>query len=156
MFLRIGLTKNLIVLVKLYCLIYFISFNYSFAHDCLNMDVAKSILENDSQKPLSILNQDVTLEEAYCAQEKLNFLINKKFNDKVGYKVGFTSKDLQKRFNINSPATGVLYKHMFLDNNSYIDHKFAYRPFIEPDILVIIKSSGYNECKELFRDNPEY
>ena len=30
---------------------------------------------------------------------------------------------------------------MFLDNNSSIDHDFGYRPLIEPDFLVVIKSS---------------
>ena len=117
------------------------------AHDCLSMDVAKAIFKNENKKPIQVLNDKITLEEAYCGQEKLNYLINKKYNDKIGYKVGFTGKLLQKRFNIDTPATGVLYKHMFLENNSRINHKFAFRTFIEPDMLVIIKSSNIMTAK---------
>ncbi len=117
------------------------------AHDCLTMDVAKTIFNNENKNPILVLNENITLEEAYCGQEKLNYLINKKYNDKIGYKVGFTGKLLQERFNIATPATGVLYKHMFLKNNSTIDHNFAYRTFIEPDMLVIIKSSNIMAAK---------
>jgi len=105
------------------------------------MDTVKSIFEGVPNKPILVLHENITIEQAYCGQDKLNYLINKKYNDKIGYKVGFTGKALQKRFNINTPATGVIYKHMFLKSNSNIEHDFGYRPFIEPDFLVIIKSS---------------
>ena len=54
---------------------------------------------------------------------------------------------MQKRFRINSPATGVIYEHMFLKNNSSIDHDFVYRPLIEPDMLVIVKNSKIMDAK---------
>lgn len=111
------------------------------SHDCLSMDTAKAIFAGIPNKPITVLYQNITLEQAYCGQEKLNYLINKKYGDKIGYKVGFTGKALQKRFNVKTPATGVIYEHMFIDNNSNITHDFGYRPFIEPDFLVIIKSS---------------
>ena len=118
----------------------FISFNIK-SHDCLSMDQAKSIFEGIPDKPILVLNENITLEQAYCGQEKLNYLYKKKYNDKIGYKVGFTGKALQKRFDIRTPATGVIYKHMFIENNSSINHDFGYRTLIEPDFLVVVKSS---------------
>jgi 2-keto-4-pentenoate hydratase len=111
------------------------------------MDVAKSIFNGIANKPIIVLNENITLEQAYCGQDKLNFLINKKYNDRIGYKVGFTGAALQKRFNINTPATGVIYEHMFIENNGTIEHDFGYRPFIEPDFLIIIKSSDIMKAK---------
>ncbi len=117
------------------------------SHDCISMQAAKAIFKKNHTQPITELSENITLEEAYCGQEKLNYLIKKKYNDKIGYKVGFTGKALQQRFNIDSPATGVLYKHMFLKNNSTIDPNFAYRTFIEPDFLVIVKSSKIMSAK---------
>ena len=37
----------------------------------------KSILDGFPDKPISVLDNNITLEEAYCAQEKLNYLIKK-------------------------------------------------------------------------------
>ena len=87
------------------------------AHDCISFMQASTILDGFPNKPITEIDSKLTLEEAYCAQEKLNYLIKKKFNDKIGYKVGFTGEALQKRFKINTPAVGTLYKHMFLSNN---------------------------------------
>ena len=105
--------------IKIFILIFIISTSLS-SHDCLTMDIAKTIFNNEGKQPIMVLDNTISLEEAYCGQEKLNYLINKKYNDKIGYKVGFTGKALQERFNIKSPASGVLYKHMFLKNDDLI------------------------------------
>ena len=132
--------------IKIFILICIFSTSLS-SHDCLTMDVAKTVFNNEGKQPIMVLDNTISLEEAYCGQEKLNYLINKKYNDKIGYKVGFTGKALQERFNIKSPASGVLYKHMFLKNDDLINSDFAYRTFIEPDMLVIIKSSEIMNAK---------
>ena len=110
------------------------------AHDCISFSQAQQILEGFPSKPITVIDNTLTLEEAYCAQDKLNYLIKKKFNDKIGYKVGFTGEALQKRFDIKTPAIGTIYNHMFLPNNSEISKSFGYRTLIEPDLLVVIKS----------------
>ncbi|MBF95639.1 MAG: 2-keto-4-pentenoate hydratase [Alphaproteobacteria bacterium MarineAlpha9_Bin4] len=122
-------------------LLYFLFLVGVNAHDCISFSQAKQFLAGFPTEPIKIIKENIALDEAYCAQEKLNYLIKKKHNDKIGYKVGFTGKALQDRFKINTPATGVLYKHMFLPNNSTIARDFGYRTFIEPDILVIVKDS---------------
>ncbi len=147
MLLKCKKIKSVYILFFLASLIFIVSLKIK-AHDCLSMDTAKSIFAGIPDKPIIVLNENITLEQAYCGQEKLNYLINKKYNDKVGYKVGFTGKALQKRFKIQTPATGVIYKHMFIENNSTINHDFGYRPLIEPDFLVVIKSSDIMLAKK--------
>ena len=88
------MVKNILFLF-IFTLPVIIPINNIKAHDCLSMDTAKAIFKNENKKPIQVLNEKITLEEAYCGQEKLNYLINKKYNDKVGYKVGFTGKLLQ-------------------------------------------------------------
>jgi 2-oxo-hept-3-ene-1,7-dioate hydratase len=137
-------TRNGIILYKNIIFLLFSLFvltNGLNAHDCISMDKAKNIYEGIPDKPILVLNQNITLEQAYCGQQKLNYLLNKKYKDKIGYKVGFTGKATQKMFDIKTPATGIIYKHMFIENNGKIDHNFGYRPFIEPDFLVVIKNS---------------
>ena len=117
------------------------------SHDCISFSQAKEILDGFPKNPISEIDSNLSLEEAYCAQDKLNYLIKKKYNDKIGYKVGFTGETLQKRFNINTPAIGSIYKHMFLPNSSEISKDFGHRTMIEPDILVVIKSKNIMQAK---------
>ncbi len=132
--------------VLLFFFVNLIYFSNSFSHDCIPFSAVKEILNGFPTKPIINLDNNLTLEEAYCAQEKINYLINKKNNDRVGYKVGFTGEALQKRFDIKSPAIGTIYSHMFLSNNATISKNFGYRTFIEPDLLVVIKSSKIMEA----------
>ena len=127
--------KHLILLINIA-----IGISASNAHDCISFSQAKQILEGFPNTPITAIEHTLTLEEAYCAQDKLNYLIRKKFDDKIGYKVGFTGEALQKRFDIKTPAIGTLYKHMFLPNDTEISKDFGYRTLIEPDLLVVIKS----------------
>ena len=126
-------------LLSLFLLVYFFSLKL-FTHECISFIKVKNIFEGHPDKPISVLEEDITLESAYCVQEKLNFLINRKYKDKIGYKVGFTGKASQEMFDIDTPAVGTLYEHMFVENNSNLDYGFGFRPLIEPDLMVIVKS----------------
>ena len=139
--------NNLKILALICSSLIFVGINNLLSHDCLSMNVAKEILNGFPNEPITVLEKNITLEEAYCGQEKLNFLINRKHKDKIGYKVGFTGKHTQDMFNISEPATGVIYNHMFLKNNGRVDHKFGYRTFIEPDFMVIIKNNKIMSAK---------
>ena len=133
---------NLIVI-----LFYFFFMPFLCSHDCISFSEAKNLLEGHPKKPITVIEENISLEEAYCAQDKFNYLLRKRYNDKIGYKVGFTGKALQERFNISTPAVGTLYEHMFLKNNAVISKDFGYRTFIEPDIMVVIKSSNIMNAK---------
>ena len=61
---------------KIFILIYIFSSSLN-SHDCLTMDIAKTIFNNEGKQPIMVLDNTISLEEAYCGQEKLNYLINK-------------------------------------------------------------------------------
>lgn len=110
--------------------------------ECLSDEKIKEIIEGAPSTPITGISGDISLEDAYCSQKKyINIL--KSLNGKpIGYKVGFTGKSTQERFKIKTPATAILFEHMFIKNGSSIDKNFGHRTLIEPDLMMIVKDSG--------------
>ena len=130
-------------LIKIIILLFitFLINKFSYA-ECLSDQKIKEIINAAPLSPITGINGDITLEDAYCSQKKyINIL--KDLNGKpIGYKVGFTGKATQERFKIKTPATAVLFEHMFIKNGSSIDKNFGHRALIEPDLMMIVKDSG--------------
>ena len=130
-------------LIKIITLLFitFLINKFSYA-ECLSDQKIKEIINAAPLAPITGINGDITLEDAYCSQKKyINIL--KDLNGKpIGYKVGFTGKATQERFKIKTPATAVLFEHMFIKNGSSIDKDFGHRTLIEPDLMMIVKDSG--------------
>ena len=129
-------------LIKIITLLFitFLINKFSYA-ECLSDQKIKEIINAAPLSPITGINGDITLEDAYCSQKKyINIL--KDLNGKpIGYKVGFTGKATQERFKIKTPATAVLFEHMFIKNGSSIDKDFGHRTLIEPDLMMIVKDS---------------
>ena len=130
-------------LIKIIILLFitFLINKFSYA-ECLSDQKIKEIVNAAPLSPITGINGDITLEDAYCSQKKyINIL--KSLNGKpIGYKVGFTGKSTQERFKIKTPATAILFEHMFIKNGSSIDKNFGHRTLIEPDLMMIVKDSG--------------
>mgnify|MGYP004002746419 FL=1 len=130
-------------LIKIITLLFitFLINKFSYA-ECLSDQKIIEIINAAPLSPITGINGDITLEDAYCSQKKyINIL--KDLNGKpIGYKVGFTGKATQERFKIKTPATAVLFEHMFIKNGSSIDKNFGHRTLIEPDLMMIVKDSG--------------
>ena len=130
-------------LIKIIILLFitFLINKFSYA-ECLSDQKIIEIVNAAPLSPITGINGDITLEDAYCSQKKyINIL--KSLNGKpIGYKVGFTGKSTQERFKIKTPATAILFEHMFIKNGSSIDKNFGHRTLIEPDLMMIVKDSG--------------
>ena len=127
-------------------IIFFLINSFSYA-GCLSENKIIEIINGFPDTPIKGISGDITLDEAYCSQEKYVQAL-KSINGKViGYKVGFTGKATQERFKINTPATAVLFEHMFIKNGSSIDKNFGHRTLIEPDLMMIVKNSNIMNAK---------
>ena len=127
-------------------IIFFLINSFSYAA-CLSENKIIEIINGFPDTPIEGISGDITLDEAYCSQEKYVQAL-KSINGKViGYKVGFTGKATQERFKINTPATAVLFEHMFIKNGSSIDKNFGHRTLIEPDLMMIVKNSNIMNAK---------
>ena len=109
---------------------------------CLDDTTVATLVAGYPTTPISGIPADLSLDDAYCTQAKYVALLRQRMGEPVGYKVGFTSKPTQDRLGIPTPATGVLFKPMFVADGSRIQRGFGYRTIIEPDLMVIVKDAG--------------
>ncbi len=82
---------------------------------------------------------EITLENAYAIQEQL---IEKKLSSgliKKGWKIGLTSKAMQRALNIETPDSGVLFDNMFFGNGSIIPKNRFIQPRIEAEIAFVMR-----------------
>jgi 2-keto-4-pentenoate hydratase len=100
---------------------------------------ATAFLEN---RPIDLYPTKLTLQDAYCAQKKYVATLIPQYGQPIGYKVGFTSKGLQERFKVSEPALGVLLEKMLLSDGTTFSLASAYRPMIEPDMVVTVKDQA--------------
>jgi 2-oxo-hept-3-ene-1,7-dioate hydratase len=89
--------------------------------------------------PLSMSNPNFDLEDAYAIQKGI---IDRKLADGkklVGYKIGYTSRAMQKSLNINEPDFGVLLDNMMYENNSEIEVSQFIDPRVEVELAFVLK-----------------
>lgn len=95
-----------------------------------------------ANQPLDGYGDTLSLADAYCAQAKYVARIAEGYGVVIGYKVGFTGKPTQDRFNMPGPAMGVLLSKMIINDGSTIAPDFGFRTFVEPDMVVTVKDEG--------------
>lgn len=89
---------------------------------------------------------DMDMDDAYAIQSAW---VQRKVADGdpvIGYKIGLTSRVMQRAMKIDSPDFGVLLKSMWYDNNSRIAHADFTDPRIEVELAFVLK-------ERLFGDN---
>ena len=107
---------------------------------------------------ISTANPDMDMEDAYAIQKSL---VNKKLADGriiKGYKIGLTSRAMQKALGIDVPDSGVLFDNMFFDNCAKVPRGRFIEPRIEAEIAFFMKRNlkGANICSEEVSDATEY
>jgi 2-keto-4-pentenoate hydratase len=73
-----------------------------------------------------------------------------KVGKRVGYKVGLVSREAQERFHTDSPVRGVLLETMILEDGAVLPPRFAVRPLLEADLVVVVKDRGINKASSVF------
>lgn len=114
-----------------------------------------------NQSQIGLISREfpkITLAEAYKIQERL---IEKKLSSgqkRKGWKIGLTSKAMQRALNIDTPDTGVLFDNMFFSNGSTIPQNRFIQPRVEAEIAFIMKSkiSGNNVSKSQIMDATDF
>lgn len=137
--------KKLTKIINIIFLTIFIN-NFSYAN-CLEESKITDIINGFPTTPISGISGNISLEDAYCSQSRYVETLKSMNGKTIGYKVGFTGKATQERFKINTPATAVLFEHMFIKNGSSINKDFGHRTLIEPDLMMIVKDSGIMKAK---------
>ncbi|MFP3126171.1 2-keto-4-pentenoate hydratase [Ectobacillus funiculus] len=90
-------------------------------------------------QPLTELNSDLTLEEAYEIQLQVVEEKVSKGIRIVGKKIGLTSRDMQIMYGIDTPDCGHLFENMIVKNNHEVSFKDVIQPKIEAEIAFVLK-----------------
>ena len=93
------------------------------------------------------LGNDLTREEAECAQAKLIKKLPNVLGRVVGYKAAFTNPAVQQRFGISSPAWGVMFEKMLVQSGAKLPMNFAARPIFEADLIAVVKDPALAEAR---------
>lgn len=91
--------------------------------------------------PLTLGYPDMNMDDAYAIQSAW---VKRKIADGdpvIGYKIGLTSRVMQRTMNIDVPDFGVLLKSMQFDNHSTIVHGDFTDPRIEVELAFVLKKS---------------
>ncbi|MEM7077513.1 MAG: 2-oxo-hept-4-ene-1,7-dioate hydratase [Pseudomonadota bacterium] len=89
--------------------------------------------------PISLQHPDMTLDDAYAIQKHI---VDRKRADGdrlVGYKIGYTSRAMQKALNIDEPDFGVLLQSMVFADGGAIEAAQFCDPRIEAELAFVLK-----------------
>lgn len=106
--------------------------------------LAQAILEK-RQSPL--LTGMTSLEDGFCAQDKLVALLARAWGPPVGYKVGLTAPPAQQMFGVNHPVRGTIFESTVrLRSGAEVPADFGAGPQAEADFLLRVKDEGINQA----------
>lgn len=89
---------------------------------------------------ISVENPGMTLDDAYAVQRLL--VARKKAAGRrvIGWKIGLTSRAMQKALNITTPDSGVLFDDMLFETGATVAQGRFIQPRIEAEIAFVMKS----------------
>jgi 2-keto-4-pentenoate hydratase len=119
-----------------------------------NQKIAYSLREaninNNCINPINLLQPSI--DQAYKIQEiNTKFWINSGLRP-IGYKIGLTSKQVQKQLNINVPDMGILFHSMALLDKEIISFDSYIQPKLEGEIAFILGSDIQGGNKSIITD----
>lgn len=108
--------------------------------------------------PLTLTHPDMDMDDAYAVQSA--WIDRKLLNGRkvVGYKIGLTSRAMQRIMNIDTPDYGVLLDDMVFPDGSAIEAAAFLDPQIEVELAFVLKKplSGENVSVEEVLDATDY
>jgi len=96
--------------------------------------------------PLTLMYPDMTMDDAYAVQSAwVTRKIEKDGRKVVGYKIGLTSRAMQRVMKIDTPDYGVLLDNMVFPNNGQISAADFLDPQIEVELAFVLKDRLFGE-----------
>lgn len=99
------------------------------------------------RRPSKGFGNDITLEDAECAKNKLSKKLGLVLGDRIGYKAAFTNPALQQRFGVSGPKWGYMYNRNMVDIVALLPSDFGAFPLYEADMIVEVKDPGLADAK---------
>ena len=99
------------------------------------------------RRPSKGFGNEITIEDAECAKQKLGKKLRVVLGDLVGYKAAFTNPALQQRFGVSGPKWGYMYNRNMVDILATLPSDFGAIPLYEADLIVEVKDAGLADAK---------
>lgn len=104
--------------------------------------LAEALLAN---RPSPAFTGMTSLEDGFCAQDKLVAILQRHWGRPIGYKVGLTSAPLQQRLGVPHPVRGTAMESFTsLGSGDEVPARFGAVPVVESDLLVRVRDAGIN------------
>lgn len=113
-------------------------------------DLYEAERKRQPMDPVTLTHPDMTIDDGYAIQKKW---VDRKIQDGrrvVGYKIGYTSRAMQKALNINEPDFGVLLDDMVFADGSDIEVAQFCDPRVEMELAFILKDRLEGENVTVF------
>lgn len=94
-----------------------------------------------TQKPMAYITHqfgELSIDEAYQVQEKLDNRLARHYGPKAGFKVGYASKAAQKQFGVKEPARGTYFLKQRLANGQKISSGAFMNLMLETEVAFTI------------------
>jgi 2-oxo-hept-3-ene-1,7-dioate hydratase len=89
---------------------------------------------------LSLAHPDMTLDDAYALQADLVAMKLAKGRNRIGWKIGLTSRAMQEALKIDTPDSGVLLDDMLFESGATIPKGRFIQPRVEAEIAFLMAS----------------
>ncbi|MBL28646.1 MAG: hydratase [Rhodospirillaceae bacterium] len=99
-----------------------------------------------AKQPLAGFDEDLSLEDAMCAQGLYVEALSETMGPRSGMKVGATSAAAQEMLGLSEPVRGMFLESMLVPSGSTFPADFGARPLVEADLLVRVKDEGINDA----------
>ena len=106
----------------------------------LALELETAEVSRVQRRQISLDHPEVTIDDAYAIQAAWMALKAKQGRRVIGYKIGLTSKAMQRSSNISEPDTGVLLDTMRMASGVRIDTALFIEPRIEVELAFILKA----------------
>ncbi len=113
-------------------------------------DLCAAEVNRQPIQALTLQYPDMTLDEAYAVQQQVVQQKRAAGDGLVGYKIGYTSRAMQKALNINEPDFGVLLDSMVFTDGGQIEAAQFCDPRIEAELAFVLKDPLQGERVTLF------
>jgi len=98
----------------------------------------------DESKQIDLISKHLTtltVQDAYCIAQEIEYLRADRNEYAVGLKVGFTNRNIWKEYNASSPIVGAMYNTTVKKINKTFSIEGLSEPKIEPEIIFKLKKT---------------
>ena len=120
------------------------------SHNTMAKSIINAIKVKVPTAPItSLVNQSITMDEAYQIQSTYNRYMQLSYGDPVGYKMAYASKASQEKWGIPAPVSGTFFRKQMVSSKGVVKANSFLGFHIEAEIAFILKKDIKEPVKNI-------